>query len=111
VEYTREHLTFPLKSSLGLEPIMKENLQLSYQSVAQLFPQLLALERGQEQPDPPPATQPHTQSPHLKVALPLQASFDSRDSNTLQVGGRESGSEYISLSPVLDANMLPGNPG
>lgn len=37
-------------TSLGLELIVKENSQLNYQSVAQLFPQLLVLERGQEQP-------------------------------------------------------------
>lgn len=50
---TREALTFPLITSRGFGLIVKQNSQMSYHFVAQLFPQLLVLERGQEQPNPP----------------------------------------------------------
>lgn len=43
---TREALTFLLMTSLGLELIVKETSQLSYQSVAQLFHSCLFLEEA-----------------------------------------------------------------
>ena len=51
-------LTFPLIASLGLQLIVKEISKLSYQSVSQLFLQLLMLAGGQGQPSPPRCPQP-----------------------------------------------------
>lgn len=92
-------------TSLGLELTVKENSQLSYQSVTQLLPQLLVFlrEAKSSQILPSHTTMQYPPTPAVMTAL------DSRGSGKVQ-DGREGGSfECISpeSSPVCHVTWQP----